>query len=333
MYERECAELLQLESKGREAGLGKKRATIDLLNRQIMFTSQNVEAASLEIATLRDDELYHRLLVLLCTSTNMWQQMHDTHQEQTVILQKSPNADLSRAVGATSDRHIVSTQQLEDVLNAWHNAFKEHIPTQRKYLENLNYWLRLNLIPLESASVEKLDHQTDLPISVIPPIYKLCQEWHQALEKLPVQIVLEAINSFVGLVHSILQLHGEELKHKKRAETLERQLHKKVTALKNYESKYFEPTAVVEEKKDLLDDPLKEKKRAIDELSKRVDDEKEKTAKAVQESRNMIRDIFSSGLPVLFEAVTRFSSSCSQTYQGLCKNLSPEGFAQLILET
>ncbi|KAJ7530712.1 hypothetical protein O6H91_14G016000 [Diphasiastrum complanatum] len=323
-YERKSAELRKLESKGIEVGLDEMKATIKFLRLRTMVALQAVDTASTAIARLRDDELYLQLLHLLHVTMNMWHEMYHNHQEQTSILSEMVKLDdLLRAVDQTCNLHMLSTQQLEGVLNEWHKTFKEFIPSQRIYMQNLNGWLRLNLVPLQTASGEKLDHQlTDSPT---PPIYKLCQEWHQALEKLPDQIVLEAINSVVEMVHDLVELHLEELHRKKVVQALERQLDKKVTALENYKRKYFEPTDVAEERQDLVDDPLQERKNVIDELRKRVDDEKAKISKAVQDSRKVTKQVFSSGLPGLFEAFTHFSSICLQMYQGLDKPVTTAG--------
>lgn len=64
------------------------------------------------------------------------------------------------------------------------------------------------------------------------PIYELCQQWQDLLDRVAEKVVVEAIGTFTGMVRQMLGLQMEELRLKKRVENYERELERREQSLK-----------------------------------------------------------------------------------------------------
>eukprot|EP00250_Pteridium_aquilinum_P007951 c17550_g1_i1 orf=131-2272(-) len=191
-----------------------------------------------------------------------------------------------------------------------------------------------------------------------PLTVSLCEEWQKSLDRLPDKVASEAIKSLVAVVHALVVQQSEELKQKRKVEQLSKRLDKKIVNLHSAERKQVEaairmpPVAHIDygKKSDVDDfdeesmstdsermseeynastmlakDPLTEKKAMVEALKKKVEDERVKHGKCVQDTRVLTMNNLQTGLPGVFEAMTGFSAVCGQAFQALYNNAEQGG--------
>ncbi|KAJ7537432.1 hypothetical protein O6H91_11G005700 [Diphasiastrum complanatum] len=332
-YERQCALLRRKNTRGvGNESIEKTRAAIKSLQTRIAIALQAVDTAAAAIQKLRDNELYPQLLKLLQGLTSMWKDMYDCHQRQRRIVLEMKTLEELESADGTSNLHRQATSELESSLTNWYNSFNKAINVQKEYLLNINSWLRLSILPLE---IEFGDRLSSPVRNVTPPIYYLCIEWQQALERLPDQVASEAIKSFAAVIRDIVDLQSDEVRHRKKVEVLSKELQKKVAALQNYERRHVDEVSLPDEHIEPVTaivpykSPHSTQKAAIDALQRKLEEENEKMKKAIQGARAMTINSFQTGLPSIFQAVTGFAHVCCQTYQGLYNQVNSGQFLRL----
>lgn len=119
--------------------------------------------------------------------TKMWESMCTHHESQLKIVKGLKPLGISGPNIETSKHHHERTKQLFSVVEKWLSYFEKLMNNQRQYIQTLNRWLKLNLIPVESSLKEKVSS----PIRrTSPPIQQLIRSWNELLEKLPDEVVL-----------------------------------------------------------------------------------------------------------------------------------------------
>ena len=188
----------------------------------------------------------------------------------------------------------------------------------------------------------------------VPPTVSLCEEWQKTLDRLPDKVASEAIKSFSAVVHALVTQQTEELKQKKKVERITKRLEKKISDLHAAEKKAAAAEAEAalaltragvggsrrseeetgEDESESSDsetprvnednysvasprDPLTERKAAVDLLKRKLENERLKYEKCVQDTRILTMNNMQTGLPGVFEAVTGFSAVCGQAFQAL----------------
>ncbi|EFJ12851.1 hypothetical protein SELMODRAFT_425043 [Selaginella moellendorffii] len=339
-YEKKCAQLRHQDSKGDyNESIDKTRNMIKMLQTRIVVALQGVDTAVAAIIKIRDEELYPQLLELEEGLTGMWAELYAVHEKQYAAVSRMRPLDcLLGSVEATSNIHRLATSQLEASLDNWYSCLNKLITSQRDYMRNLCGWVRLCVMPFEDIK----DSPTLSAGSSTPPIHDVCLEWHQALDRLPDKVALEAIKSFVAVIHKIVELQNTELQHRKKVESLTKEIDKKVAYIQNYEKKHPDSASTttatasdhhhhsnhLDETDELtvLHDilppksPLADRRAAVDLLRRKLEEEKEQVSKAVYDTRAMTLNSLHTGLPSVFQSVAGFASVCSQAFQLLYHN-------------
>lgn len=251
--------------------------------------------------------------------------MNQFHEVQNNIVQQVCGL-VNRPVGEpTSDLHRLATRDLEAAVSAWHSSFNRVVKYQRDYIRSLYGWLKLTLFQVSSDNPQK-DHSSPIAIELTA----FCDEWKQALDRLPDTVASEAIKSFMNIIHVIYTKQAEELKIKKRAETYSKELEKKTNALRAIEKKYYQSYSTVgiripgsgrDDNGQVFDarDPLAEKKSEIALCRRKVEDEMNRHAKAVEVTRSMTLNNIQTGLPGVFQAMTGFSGLFVEALAAVCR--------------
>lgn len=302
-----------------EIKMDKTQASIKRLQSLIMVARQAVTTTSSAIIKLRDNELCPQLRELSEGLMHMWRSMNECHQIQNSIVQQVKNLNLGTLASRefTSDNHRQATLQLEAQVTAWHDSFCSLIKFQREYIRALCGWARLSLL--------QLGNEAEWDRGNRPPIYTLCEEWQQALERLPDKVASESIKSFISVVHAIVRQQADEQKCKKKAENLSRELQKKMIALRNIEKKYYSsyslPSRTDSPSESQVErdptDPLAEKRTEIEGYKRRLADEKANYSKSARGTRAMTLNNIQTGLPGLFQAMSSFSSVCVRSFEDI----------------
>jgi Protein of unknown function (DUF632) len=255
----------------------------------------------------------------------MWRSMHQFHEIQNNIVQQVRGLVNCAAGEPTSDLQRMATRDLEAAITSWHSAFGRLIKYQRDYIRSVYSWLKLTLLQVTTDDHKK-DHST--PISL--ELTAFCDEWKQALDRLPDTVASEAIKSFMNVIHVIYTKQAEELKVKKRADNLSKELEKKAKALRGIEKKYYQSYSMVglalpgsgrEVNGQVFDtrDPLAEKKAELALVRRKVEDEMTRHSKAIEVTRSMTLNNIQTGLPGVFQAITGFSALFVEVLETVCR--------------
>ncbi|XP_074571231.1 protein ROLLING AND ERECT LEAF 2-like [Curcuma longa] len=326
-HEKKLSTLQSLEYGGKaDVKLDKTKASIKKLQSLILVTSQAVTTTSTAIAKIRDDELAPQLVQICYALLNMWRKMNQFHETQNHIVQQVRGLVNSASnAGSTSNLHRLTTRELEAAVSAWHSSFNQLMKYHRGYVRTLYSWLKLTLLQVSSDNPQK-DHYSPIAIELTA----FCDEWKQALDRLPDTVLSEAVKSFVNVVHAIYTKQVEELKIKKRAETYSKELEKKSTALRSIEKKYYRSYSMVglafpggghDNNGQAFDthDPLSEKKSEIAACRRKVEEELTRHAKAVEVTRSLTLNNIQTGLPGVFQALAGFSGMVVEAMEGVCR--------------
>ncbi|KAL0372124.1 UNVERIFIED_CONTAM: protein ROLLING AND ERECT LEAF 2 [Sesamum calycinum] len=181
-YQRKVAVLNKLKKRNASSEqLEKAKAAVSHLHTRYIVDMQSLDSTVAEVNDIRDKQLYPKLVALVQGMTNMWESMCAHHDSQLKIVTDLKSLDVSGVLIETSKHHHERTKQLSNVVEQWHSQFEKLVTNQRHYINSLNTWLKLNLIPIESSLKEKVSSP---PRTLNPPIQPLLRSWHD-LEKAP----------------------------------------------------------------------------------------------------------------------------------------------------
>ncbi|XP_042489208.1 nitrate regulatory gene2 protein-like [Macadamia integrifolia] len=328
-HERKLASLQSQEYRGEEEmKLDKTKASIKRLQSLIMVTSEAVTTTSSAIIQLRDSELYPQLVELCRGFMYMWGSMNQFHEIQNHIVQQVQGLVNRSAKGeSTTELHRQATRHLESAVSAWHSSFCRLIKYQRDFIRSLHGWLKLTLLHIGNDRITG-SQEPALSVQASSDLFAFCDEWKLSIDRIPDTVASEAVKSFVNVVHVISVKQSEELKIKRRTEAASKELEKKYSALRNIEKKYYQSYSMVgiglpdsgPNGGLVLDarDPLAEKKSELAVSQRQVEEEMSRYAKAVEVTRAMTLNNIQTGLPGVFQAMTRFSALFTEALEGVC---------------
>ncbi|CAA7410981.1 unnamed protein product [Spirodela intermedia] len=329
-HERKLSTLQSLERRGRlDEKMEKAKASIARLQSQIIVTSQAVSTTSSAIIRVRDNELAPQLLRLCCGFTSMWRSMYQWHEVQNQIVQQVRGlVNHSAAVESTSDLLRQATRDLESAVSGWHSSFARLVKHQRDYVRSLHGWLKLTQLQLSATAAATATAEKDqchYSSLVSAELCAFCEEWKQALERLPDAVAGEAIKSFACVVRTIYLKQSEEVKIRKRAEGFSKELEKKSLSLRGIEKKYYQSYSMVgigvlhDASLDGRGDPLADKRAEIAACRRRVEEETGRHLNAVKVTREMTLNSIQTGLPGVFQAMAAFSGLLADALEGVCR--------------
>ncbi|XXG63408.1 hypothetical protein AAC387_Pa05g1610 [Persea americana] len=324
-YQRKVALLKKQKKRGSHPeALEKTKAAVCHLHTRYVVDMQSLDSTVSEIHRLRDHLLYPKLVDLVKGMDKMWETMHMNHDRQLMIVVDLRALDVSNVPKETSNQHHNRTRQLCRILGEWHSQFEKLMTHQKEYIQALNSWLKLALIPIETSLKEKASSP---PSVQHPPILFLLRSWHEQFEKLPVELAKGAISSFSAVMDAILVHQEEELKQKDKYEEIKKEYTRKHRAFDEWYQKYMQRKlhgssldAADPDRTETgtnTNDPVSEKQFAVDTLKKRLDDEMEAYHKECKHVREKSLGSLKTHLPELFRAMSDFSLACTDMYKKL----------------
>ncbi|XP_028775890.1 nitrate regulatory gene2 protein [Neltuma alba] len=319
-YQRKVASLNKLKKRGiNTEALEKAKASVSHLHTRYIVDMQSLDSTVSEINSLRDDQLYPRLVNLVDGMASMWKTMHDRHEKQSKIVMLLKALD-SESPSETSEQHHDRTYQLLAVAKGWCSQFEKLVTHQKGYIKALNNWLKLNLIPIESNLKEKVSSP---PRVRNPPIQRLIYAWQDHLERLPEEIARTAISNFADMVESIFELQREEMVLKRKCEESRKELARKTKQYEDWYHKYLqrkipdEPDPDRRESANAIDEIVVEKQFLVEQVNKRLEDEEDAYARCCIQVRQKSLGSLKNRLPELFRAMSDFALECSRMYSDL----------------
>nr|GMD87214.1 nitrate regulatory gene2 protein [Ipomoea batatas] len=313
--------LLNKLKKGNNAttseALEKTKAGLSHLHTRYVVDMQSLDSTLTEVNTIRDKQLYPILVDLVHGMGRMWESMCTHHENQLNIATHLKSIDISITTPIeTSKHHLEHTIQLAKVVADWGQQFDHLVNNQKSYIQALNSWLKLNLIPMESSSLK--DKTISSPPTPPPPIQPLLQAWHELLEKLPDELAKSAIASFEAVIRTIIAHQEEEVRLKEKCEETRKEYVRKRQAFEEWYQKYTQrrTTEAITETTNPKD-PIAEKQFAVVSLKKRLEDEIEAHQKQCIQVREKSLGNLKVRLPELFHSITDYSHACLDAYQRL----------------
>ena len=248
----------------------------------------------------------------------MWEIMHFHHGSQLKAVAALRILDIPQSPKETSDHHHERTVQLWAVVQEWHSQLEKLVTRQKEYIKALSNWLRLNLIPTESSLKEKVSSP---PRVRSPPIQSLLHVWQDHLEKLPDEVLRNAIFTFATVINTIVQSQEEEMKLKVKCQETEKELARKSKQFKDWQKKYAQRRAPNSDEANPEEtgdkDAIAERQAAVEAVEKRLEEEREEHQKLCLHVREKSLGSLKNQLPELFRALFEFSLSCSRMYRHL----------------
>ncbi|XP_020580627.1 uncharacterized protein LOC110024808 [Phalaenopsis equestris] len=321
-YQRKVSLLNKQKKRGvNPETIEKTKAAVSHLHTRYIVDMQSMDSTVSEIQHLRDNQLYPRLVDLVDGMGKMWEAMFFHHDSQLKVVIDLRVLDISNAPMETSEHHYGRTLQLYDVAKEWHSQFQKLVSHQKEYIQALNSWLKLNLIPIESSLKEKVSSP---PRIHHPPIQTLLYAWNDLLEKLPDDLAKSAILSFSAVINTVIVLQQEELKLKEKCEETRREYTRKLRAFEDWHHKYSQRRAAAptEGETDNMEmanmkDPVTERKFLVDSLKTKLEDDVQAHQKACKQVREKTLGSLKTHLPELFRSMSDFSLSSSEMYKKL----------------
>ncbi|KAA8521777.1 hypothetical protein F0562_012450 [Nyssa sinensis] len=316
-YQRKVALLNKLKKRGGSSeSLEKTKAAVSHLHTRYIVDMQSLDSTVSEINHIRDNQLYPKLVALVDGMAKMWGSMCTHHDDQLKIVTELKSLDMSGSPKETSKHHHECTVQLWNVIQEWHLQFEKLVAHQKQYVEALNSWLKLNLVPIESSLKEKISSP---PRIQNPPIQPLLHSWHDHLEKLPNEVAKSAIASFAAVVKTIIVHQEDEMKLKEKCEETRKEFWRKNQAFQDWSQKHRGPDEMDSERGEGTNtkDQFSEKQFVVESLKKRLEGEVEAHQKLSVQVREKSLGSLKLRLPEVFRAMSDYAHACSDAYERL----------------
>jgi len=247
----------------------------------------------------------------------MWEAMRKHHEDQSKIVGSLRRLDISQSPRETSEHHHERTVQLWLVAQDWNSQFEKLMTHQSEYVNVLNDWLKLNLIPMDNSLKENTSSPQRPPR---PPIQGLLRAWHDHLQNLRDEPARTAINTFAAVMNTIVQHQAEELKLRDKCEETRKELARKTRHFEDWHHKYIQrrtPPDEMDPERAPDKDLIEERRSAVETVKKKLEDEEEDYQKLCILVREKSLASLKLRLPELFHAVSAFALASANMYTHL----------------
>lgn len=246
----------------------------------------------------------------------MWERMCMHHKSQQSIVSNLMSLDSSHTPKETTKHHYDRTDQLHKYVLEWQLQFDKLVTHQKQYIQALNNWLKLNLIPIESSLKERISSP---PRAQNPPIQALIVSWYDHLEKLPDELAKSAITAFAAVLNTIMVHQEEEMKQKEKCEETRREFLRKNQAFDDWYQKYMQRRGPDETRTEDANhhDPVIERQAVVESLKKKLEEEVEAHQRLCIQVREKSLGNLKNRLPELFRAMATYAQACAEAYENL----------------
>ncbi|OVA10901.1 protein of unknown function DUF632 [Macleaya cordata] len=299
IHDRKCRRLKRLDEKGAEAHkVDSTRTLVRTLSTKIRIAIQVVDKISVKINKLRDEELWPKINELIHGLIRMWAIMLECHRNQCQAIAEAKNLDAIAFNRKFNDTHLEATVQLELELLNWILRFSSWVLAQKAFVRALNSWLLKCLLNEPEETPDGIAPFSPGRIGA-PPVFVICNQWSQAMERISEKEVLDTMRVFAASVHHLCEQHNMELRQRM---TANRDLERRVKAIEREEQKMLKALQVVD--KQMVQLSGQGSGLAV-------------PGQMVQPSDTTNIVSLQSGLKRIFEAMERFMASSRQAYEEL----------------
>ncbi|KAA8535940.1 hypothetical protein F0562_028418 [Nyssa sinensis] len=214
LHERKCRKLKHLDERGAEAHkVDLTRTLVRSLSTKIRMAIQVVDKISVTINKLRDEELWPQLNEFIQGLTRMWKSMLECHHSQCQAIGEARKLDAIASRKHTSDAHLEATVQLEHELLNWTLRFSCWVGAQKGFVRALNNWLMKCLLYVPEETPDGIAPFSPGRIGA-PPVFVICNQWSQALERISEKEVVDSMRDFATIVLQLLERDKLEMRQR-----------------------------------------------------------------------------------------------------------------------
>lgn len=253
----------------------------------------------------------------------MWKAMLKCHQKQFQAVMESRMRRLKLNIGLQADSGSRAATELERELRAWCERFNEWIRFQRSYVESLNEWL-IRCLQYEP------EETPDGPVPYspgrlgAPPIFIICNDWHQAMEAISESRVANAMNNFASSLQQLWEKQDDEGRQRLKAEYLSKDYEKHLRAHRVERGKTEREHDAMSDKTGLSVVPsdnnsgvsaLDDLKVDLDSMKHKLTEERLKHKDAMKLVHDAASGSLKGGLVPIFKALEIFSSEAVKAHE------------------
>ncbi|KAA8546166.1 hypothetical protein F0562_020940 [Nyssa sinensis] len=203
LHDKKSRKLKRLDERGAEAHkVDMTRTLVRSLSTKIRIAFQVVDKISVKINKLRDEELWPQLNEFIQGVTKMLKSMLECHRSQCHAIGEARKLDAIVSRKHNSDAHLEATVQLEHELLSWTLRFTCWVGAQKGYVRALNNWLLKCILYVPEETADGIAPFSPGRIGA-PPVFVICNQWSQALERISEKEVIDCMRDFST---SVLQL-------------------------------------------------------------------------------------------------------------------------------
>ncbi|KAM0971538.1 hypothetical protein ACFX13_019729 [Malus domestica] len=314
-YEKKCKKLKNLDNHGAEsAKIDATQASVRKLLTKINVCIRAVDTISRRIHKLRDEELLPQVTELIHGLIRMWKSMLKCHQKQFQAIMESKIRSLKVSTGLRKDSGLKATLELEMELLSWCASFNNWVSTQKSYVESLNGWLSrcINQEPEETTDGVAPFSPSRMGA---PPIFVVCNDWCQAMERISEKGVAGAMQDFASTLHQLWERQDEEQRQRIKAEYVSKNLESQLRKLRMERAKRdhdhdasTDKSALSKSPSDSGVSPLDDLKVDLDSMKKRLAEERARHQEAIKLVNHAASNSLQGGLVPIFETLSSFTS-------------------------
>lgn len=243
--------------------------------------------------------------------------MFKCHQKQFKAILESKFSSLR----AKRNSNLRATLELEMELLNWRESFNNWVSAQKSYIDCLNGWLLrcLNREPEQTADGVA-------PFSPgrvgAPPIFVICNDWAQAMQRSSQDKVSTAMKNFTLKVHELWERQDEEQKQRMKTEFVSKDLEKHLKMLRMEKGKLEQHQDSLSDKTMVSKVPseggvshLDDLKVDLDSMRKKMEEERDRHKEAVRLVHDAASTSVQSGLVPIFESLGNFTSEVLKGYE------------------
>lgn len=251
----------------------------------------------------------------------MWKLMLKCHQKQFQAILESKTRALKANTGLRKDSSVRATIQLEAELLKWCHRFNNWVDMQRSYAETLNGWLEKCIHYEPEVTADGVIPFSPSRIGA-PPVFVICHDWKQAMERVSGSEVQTAMNDFATSLHELWERQDEEQRRRVKAENMYKDFEKQIRGIKmNRQRRGHDHDDALSDKNSLSMiasesgiSPLDDLKVDLDSMRQRVREERAGHKEAVKLVHDAVSRSIQAGLIPIFESLESFTSEASKAF-------------------
>ncbi|KAI3736447.1 hypothetical protein L6452_15988 [Arctium lappa] len=214
VHEEKKRRLRRLDEKGAEPHkVDVTRTLVRSLSTKIRIAIQVVDKISEKINSLRDEELWPQLNDFIEGLTKMWRSMVECHRSQCEAIGAAKRMDAIASHKHMTDGSLEATMQLEHELLNWAIRFSCWFGAQKGFVRALNEWLVKCVMYEPEETVDGPVPYSPGRIGA-PPVFVICNQWAQAMQRISDKEVVDAIRDFAGTVLQLWERDKGEMRQR-----------------------------------------------------------------------------------------------------------------------